>query len=37
MGERSGKIGFPSAISSVSCFKNCTKLDNYINIPADWK
>lgn len=35
--ERAGKEGFPASISGGYCFRNCTLLDNYANIPAGWK
>ena len=35
--ERAGKEGYPTAIDGTHCFQGCTLLDDYDEIPNDWK
>ena len=35
--ERAGKEGYPASVSGVDCFRYCTGLSNYNEIPEDWK
>ena len=35
--ERAGKPGYPSTTTGTGCFKGCTKLTNYSEIPSNWK
>ena len=35
--ERAGKEGYPASVSGVDCFRECTGLSNYDEIPEDWK
>lgn len=35
--ERAGKEGYPAEINGRYCFRGCTQLDDYNEIPSDWK
>ena len=35
--ERKGKEGYPTQITSIICFQGCTKLNDYNDIPTDWR
>lgn len=35
--ERAGKEGYPANITGFGCFKGCTQLDDYDEIPYNWK
>lgn len=35
--ERAGKEGYPTAIDGTHCFQGCTQLDDYDEIPNNWK
>lgn len=35
--ERAGKEGYPATINGQYCFRGCTLLDDYDEIPNDWK
>lgn len=35
--ERAGKSGYPAKINGQYCFRGCTQLDDYNEIPSDWK
>mgnify|MGYP000024351373 FL=1 len=35
--ERAGKEGYPTAIDGTHCFQGCTQLDDYDEIPDNWK
>lgn len=35
--QRAGSEGYPTSINGGSCFNNCTKLDDYSEIPNNWK
>lgn len=35
--ERAGKEGYPTAIDGIHCFQGCTQLDDYDEIPDNWK
>ncbi len=35
--ERAGKPGYPTAIDGFRCFQGCTQLDDYDEIPDNWK
>lgn len=35
--ERAGKPGYPAAIDGFRCFQGCTLLDDYDEIPNNWK
>lgn len=35
--ERAGKAGYPTTINGTQCFRGCTQLDDYDEIPDDWK
>ena len=35
--ERAGKEGYPTAIDGMHCFQGCTQLDDYDEIPDNWK
>ena len=35
--ERAGKEGYPATINGQYCFRGCTQLDDYDEIPNDWK
>ena len=35
--ERAGKEGYPTAIDGTHCFQGCTQLDDYNEIPDNWK
>lgn len=34
--ERAGKPGYPEVITGTDCFKNCTQLDNFTDVPFEW-
>lgn len=35
--QRAGKEGYPATINGQYCFRGCTQLDDYNEIPSDWK
>lgn len=35
--QRAGKQGYPSTINGQHCFRGCTQLDDYNEIPSNWK
>ena len=35
--QRAGKQGYPSTINGQHCFRGCTQLDDYDEIPNNWK
>lgn len=35
--ERAGKEGYPRSITGTGCFTGCTQLDDYDEIPDNWK
>jgi hypothetical protein len=35
--ERAGKPGYPATVSGTSCFNTCYGLDDYNDIPSNWK
>lgn len=35
--QRAGKQGYPSTINGQHCFRGCTQLDDYDEIPSNWK
>lgn len=35
--ERAGKEGYPKEINGRYCFRGCTQLDDYNEIPSNWK
>lgn len=35
--QRAGKQGYPSTINGEHCFRGCTQLDDYNEIPNNWK
>lgn len=35
--ERAGKEGYPTVIDGTHCFQGCTQLDDYDEIPDNWK
>lgn len=35
--ERAGKSGYPETINGEGCFRGCTQLDDYNEIPDNWK
>lgn len=35
--ERAGKEGYPATINGEHCFRGCTQLDDYNEIPDNWK
>ena len=35
--QRAGKQGYPATINGQHCFRGCTQLDDYDEIPNDWK
>lgn len=35
--NRAGLIGYPASITGQACFRNCTKLATYDDIPSTWK
>lgn len=35
--ERAGKPGYPTTITGTGCFAGCTQLDDYDEIPSNWK
>lgn len=35
--QRSGKEGYPATINGQHCFRGCTQLDDYDEIPSNWK
>lgn len=35
--ERAGKPGYPATIDGFRCFRGCTQLDDYDEIPSNWK
>lgn len=35
--QRAGKQGYPSTINGQHCFRGCTQLDDYNEIPNNWK
>ena len=35
--QRAGKQGYPATINGEHCFRGCTQLDDYDEIPSNWK
>ena len=35
--QRAGKEGYPATINGEHCFRGCTQLDDYDEIPSNWK
>ena len=35
--QRAGKEGYPATINGNHCFRGCTQLDDYDEIPSNWK
>lgn len=35
--QRAGKAGYPATINGEHCFRGCTLLDDYDEIPSNWK
>ena len=35
--QRAGKQGYPAKINGEHCFRGCTQLDDYDEIPSNWK
>lgn len=35
--QRAGKSGYPAKINGEHCFRGCTQLDDYDEIPSNWK